>query len=289
MATKTIAQTIRSFGSELRSYKLPDPAPDEILEKINKLKDLKQEYRGEAHLKAFFEKRQQLLDKLAKSYLASLLSAKMPRISRKLFDLQRHIVINTTKDEIVKDLRHKDDEKNSDLRTINCPLFHYVPFADCTEVVELGAYERTKSVRRRYSAYDGSYTERTRTRYKLIAQLPKPPVEIEIKANQALVTLHQIYSKIFQEPALSTIFKKPKTEELGVIWIPSRDYVRLIKETKTSRIPNPPPVRSLDPALILTVDNNMFLSATWNIKEEENYENLLREFTSGDLTEAMKK
>ena len=227
----------------------------------------------------YLKKRAVVLDNLIEQYFIASVAVKYPYINNKMFDLKRQIAVVWNEegksyiiggDVLEKEALPKDMPK-SDVN-IELPLFIYAPLFINNHQVKIADY----------------YLPKIDKRVEIKTTLPgSVGPDLKDAYRNALSDYYSILSKMYADiPATVDLMvrKLSKTKaEVGAIWIPTTSSLEL-NVTFTEKVAN------RDPAMILSVDGFAkeklnFLVRTWNVENEEPFQQYLREYTTGNIAE----
>ncbi len=217
------------------------------------------------------------IDKAIKATITANIAAKFPVIDKELFTMRRFIGIVGNK--IVKDSRQPfwlDDSAGvPPLGSVMCdaPLFTRTNTDNDETQLCSGHCQVLNGKNRRGGDI---------TRY--IAVSVKVPRCSDAMLNKQrpdfLAHCSTVMRSLFLDKTIGVHIKLMPVVAFETCWIPS---------TAALVVTNSPPVPAGDPALLAWVYEQRFLLGMWDIKEEENFEHLLREFTAGSFDNVVKE
>ncbi|MBI4176723.1 MAG: hypothetical protein HY518_05945, partial [Candidatus Aenigmarchaeota archaeon] len=221
-------------------------------------------------IRTYLEERTDVLDKLAREYISSMISEEFPLLSAELFEIKRPLLLERKGDTFVvkKDLAANDagaKQKDRKKYRIDIPLFAYTElFKNNHKATLYNDYLYDWNIRLDVSL-PGYVGENLREAY-----------------SEALSHYFGVLSKVLADPVSRDIVVnlKPTSEadeqtlkpEVGAIWIPTIESLKVVAEKTTPR----------DPAMILKAFNNTYLIRTWKVDDEEPFEAFVGHFLIGD-------
>lgn len=116
------------------------------------------------------------------------------------------------------------------------------------------------------------------------AKVPSIPEDILKKEKlECLSAFHDVLKDAYADKTLGDVLESlnAETPEFFVMWIPTANSLNVNTKITYKNI-----VR--DPVLLMKVFGRNFVVAAWDIKEEEGYDNYLREFSEGDIGKILK-
>lgn len=180
-------------------------------------------------------------------------------VDESLFAFKRYLYIEDGM--IVADRTHKGSEV-PDATRMTVPLFPWAALSD--GMVQMGTIKTRKEKWDKWKVVEVS------------AKLPVIPPDIARSGREAMAVYCRTMADLHLIEGSEILDDLTKEARLGVTWIPSEsDMVIDVWEEV------PKPAGRPDPALLLLVGKLTFLVDTWDIEEEEPFEHILREFTSG--------
>ena len=95
---------------------------------------------------------------------------------------------------------------------------------------------------------------------------------------------YEICAEIYKDKKLHPSLENyvPETPSFEIMWIPTANSMDVTSEVKYKKIVK-------DPVLLMNVFGRKFVVAKWDIKDEEEYDHLLREFTEGNIGKILDK
>jgi hypothetical protein len=95
---------------------------------------------------------------------------------------------------------------------------------------------------------------------------------------------YEICAEIYKDKKLHPSLENyvPETPSFEIMWIPTANSMDVTSEVKYKRIVK-------DPVLLMNVFGRKFVVAKWDIKDEEEYDHLVREFTEGNIGKILDK
>jgi hypothetical protein len=258
--TTATATAIDNFDKTVRSHtakKVGDTA--QILTQIDKIKNSNPPVYEEDKIKVFLNQRAKALATLIDNYMVAKLSSQYPLLDESLFKLKRHLYIRGG---VITDDRTSPIKDT--VRPTEVPLFIHAPSGD--KKVELSKFRRSESQ---------TWGQR-RITTTITASVPVVPPNVAEEGRKALAFYYAAMSELYSKPLTSDLLSPDAPPTLETLWIPTVQSMNV--QVDVQNIPAP---RRYDPALLLNHKGRYYLVGLWEIKEEEPFENLLREFTVG--------
>ncbi|MBU2104827.1 MAG: hypothetical protein KKF67_03580 [Nanoarchaeota archaeon] len=164
-------------------------------------------------------------------------------------------------------------EKNTSLWQI--PLFVYTPLFEGEPQVKLGEFLDSSRIERR----DG-WEKKHNRKICIGAKLPGIlGIDVRQAYRGALSHYFGILSAMFENPVAGDIIYQQKeilNPKIGAIWIPTPESLGI--STKDELVYR----KEIDPAMILRVAEKSYLVKTWNVENEEPFEQYLKMYSGVD-------
>lgn len=267
----TTATAIENFAKTIKKHsakKVGNAA--EIIQNIKQVKEKNLPVYDDDKIKVFLTQRAKALSILIDNLIVTKLSEQYHMLDNSLFKLKRHLYL--TDGVLVEDKTLAIAKKNG-LTHVECPLFLHVPINDKT--VEVAKIRKTES----YWG-NGYFNEKKRRQIitSITANVPEVPLTVMLQARKALGYYHKIISDIYDNEITNDLYVEEASPTLEIIWIPTVESLNV--KVDTVNIPAP---KNYDPALLLKREDRYFLVGLWETDDELPFENILREFTVGNI------
>ena len=279
-AIEEFSDTIRRYSTEVEENKL-----ESIAKGIWRLRTQNPNAYDEKAVARYLKDRAVALRDLVEEYFTTSIARKFPLISSELFDLKRYLTLvregnnlRVISDDTEMTKRKENKTQDIEKKTIVAPLFAYTPLFDGKHTAEIASFSKQKNYRKKTWTFE--------------AKLPgNVGPNLKNAYREALSHYFEVLSEMFMDPVAGDImyaesnlgYNKKRIDEfirpeIGAIWIPTPESLNVkVKEELIK------PRKNLDPAMILKVRRNSYLVKTWNVDDEEPFENYLREWSTGDL------
>lgn len=260
----TTAVAIENFEKTINAHTAKKVADTKgILEQITQIKNAQINVYEETKIKTFLSQRAKALQVLMDNYIVSKLSESLHLLDDSIFRLKRHLYV---KNGTLIDDRTEAEKQGGN--HVECSLFMHAKLG--TKKVELGKLRTTRSS-------DDSWGRTTETT-TLSATVPDVPESVMALARKAMGTYHKIMSDLYNDSTTADLVADESVPTLEVLWIPSVESIDVKVNKETVRLP-----QSYDPALLMNRKGRYYLIGLWDSKDEEPFENILREFTVGSI------
>ena len=131
----------------------------------------------------------------------------------------------------------------------------------------------------------GSSWYRRTTTISINTKVPHIPENILRKEKMECMNhYYEICAEIYKDKKLHPSLENyvPETPSFEIMWIPTANSMDVKSEVKYKKIVK-------DPVLLMNVFGRKFVVAKWDIKDEEEYGHLVREFTEGNIGKILDK
>ena len=245
--------------------------------------------------------------------LASKLTAQYPVLSDDIFNLKRHLTLAKVKagttnkssfvdykiiaDSVNKDVAEKakieyiQNQSTKTVTKVNLKTGKTVEskqaqnkFVHKSTVIEgplflisdVGSEVSSFYSKKHTTGY--SYYKKTTTT-NITAKTPNIPENILRKEKmECMSAFYEACASVYKDKKLQGALENyiPEAPKFEIMWIPTADSLNVDSKVEYKKI-----VR--DPVLLMNVFGRRFVVAKWDIKDEEDYKHIIREFTEGDI------
>lgn len=284
-APKTVNDAIENFDGLLHTKIISEPETpaDKIEGKFKRITASLPKILPERGIGDFLKKRAIAQDQIAREFFRAKMMQFLPALDESIFDLSRHITVQTigNKTSVFADSvrgahlpKAKNNQPKSSTKVIETELFIYAGIKDAGKSVEIGKYKTVTT-----NNWGDQY-RRTVTITAKVPNLDNP--EFDALQRHAASALYLTMSELLRHEQMGPYFAAHAEKikpEFGIAWIPATGALSVKSDTKVFPAP-----RRDDPALLMEVFGHNYVVATWDIKEEEPYEQYIREFSEGNLS-----
>lgn len=273
------ATAIKNFDKLVKSAtSKTDGTEKQIMTDIHALMTRVPDVTTEKQIKQVLAARKSGLEACINRLFLHKMTRKFAIIHDELFELKRKLFLKGK--HIVGDSL-KPDERIKDAKQVTVPLFVYTDIDNAGGNVEIGMWT-TQNYRMTES---GSQYRSGQTEHRLNCKVPAAPAAIIDGLHKAVGGYMRVMSELYQTPGIGQLVRASGLDvhpTLAMTFIPTVAQMNL--KTHTTYTPPPPPKR-VDPASIMVIDDHKFLVGLWDANEEEPFEAILREYTSGAIPE----